>query len=97
LHVVPSDDDADLQVELPQKPAEGDAVADIGEAALQEALRSRTVIGQAMGLLMRDLGVTGDAAFAHLVQLSSHSNVKLRVVAARMVDEAERELSTERG
>jgi AmiR/NasT family two-component response regulator len=97
LHVVPSTDDPDLQVEPPRKAAEDDPVVDVGEAALQELLRSRTVIGQAMGLLMRDLGVTGDAAFAHLVRLSSHSNVKLRDVAARMVDEAERGLSPERG
>lgn len=65
------------------------------EAALQESLRSRTVIGQAMGLLMRDLGITGDAAFAHLVQLSSHRNVKLREVAAGMVRDAESGLSAE--
>jgi AmiR/NasT family two-component response regulator len=97
LLVVPSNHDPDLQVEPPQKPVEDDAVAAAGEAALQESLRSRTVIGQAMGLLMRDLGVTGDAAFEHLVQLSSHSNVKLRHVAARMVDEAESGLSPERG
>jgi AmiR/NasT family two-component response regulator len=97
LHVVPTNDGPDLQIEPPQRAAEDDAVADVGEAALQELLRSRTVIGQAMGLLMRDLRLTGDAAFEHLVQLSSHSNVKLRDVAARMVDEAESGLSPERG
>jgi AmiR/NasT family two-component response regulator len=55
---------------------------------LKEALRTRTVIGQATGMVMADRGLTAEAAFAHLVTTSSHTNVKIREIAARMVDEA---------
>lgn len=55
---------------------------------LKEALRTRTIIGQATGMLMRELNLSADDAFAHLVELSSHSNVKIRDIATRMVDEA---------
>jgi AmiR/NasT family two-component response regulator len=76
--------------EAPRDPAVQRALA---EQAIQDALRARTVIGQAMGLLMSDLRVSGDAAFAHLVELSSRSNVKLRDVALSMVADAETRLS----
>jgi AmiR/NasT family two-component response regulator len=59
---------------------------------LTDALATRTVIGQATGLLMRDLGLTSKAAFAQLVTLSSHSNVKLREIAERLVVKADREV-----
>ena len=55
---------------------------------LKQALRTRTVIGQATGMIMADRGLTTEAAFAHLVTTSSHTNVKIREIAARMVDEA---------
>jgi hypothetical protein len=55
---------------------------------LKEALRTRTMIGQATGLLMRDLGLSTQGAFAHLIELSSHTNVKIRDIAAQMVVEA---------
>jgi AmiR/NasT family two-component response regulator len=58
-------------------------------AQLHQALHNRTVIGQATGLLMKELDLTAEAAFAHLVKLSSHANVKVKDVAARMVAEAE--------
>ena len=57
-------------------------------ATLNEALRTRTTIGEAIGLLMHEKTLTADAAFAHLVEVSSHTNVKIREIAARMVDEA---------
>lgn len=55
---------------------------------LEEALRTRTTIGQAVGMLMREKTLTSDEAFAELVELSSHTNVKIRDIASRMVDEA---------
>jgi hypothetical protein len=61
---------------------------------LKEALRTRTIIGQATGMLMRELNLSADAAFAHLVELSSHSNVKIRDIATRMVDEANAQANT---
>jgi hypothetical protein len=56
---------------------------------LREALRTRTLIGQAIGILMTQEGLSTDEAFAKLVEVSSHSNVKLRDVAARMVEVAD--------
>jgi AmiR/NasT family two-component response regulator len=56
---------------------------------LRDALRTRTLIGQAVGILMSEKCLTTDEAFAELVATSSHSNVKLRDVAARMVALAE--------
>jgi hypothetical protein len=58
-------------------------------ATLNEALRTRTTIGEAVGLLMHEKTLTADAAFAHLVEVSSHTNIKIREIAARMVDEAD--------
>jgi AmiR/NasT family two-component response regulator len=55
---------------------------------LKSALATRALIGQATGLLMRDRGLTADQAFAHLIELSSHTNVKLREIAAELVAKA---------
>ncbi len=55
---------------------------------LKEALRTRTIIGQAVGLLMCESTLTADAAFAHLVATSSHTNVKLREIARSLVEQA---------
>ena len=54
-------------------------------AQLNEALRSRTVLGQATGLLMASLHLSPDEAFAALTKLSSHENRKVRDVAAGVV------------
>jgi GAF domain-containing protein len=56
---------------------------------LNEALHTRKHIGQAIGILMNQYTLTEDAAFGFLVRMSSHSNTKLREVAATMVSEAE--------
>ena len=58
-------------------------------AQLKIGLSTRAVIGQATGLLMRRYSLTADEAFDRLVKLSSHSNVKLRDVAATIVGEAD--------
>ena len=54
-------------------------------AQLYEALRSRTVLGQATGLLMATLNLSPDEAFAALTTMSSHENRKVRDVAADVV------------
>lgn len=53
---------------------------------LREALGSRDVIGQAKGILMARHGVDADAAFDLLRVTSQHKNVKLRDVAADVVE-----------
>ncbi|QIK65259.1 GAF and ANTAR domain-containing protein [Nocardioides sp. HDW12B] len=57
---------------------------------LNRALESRTVIGQAMGLVMGRYSLDQDAAFAFLRRASSHANIKLHDVAKRIVEEADR-------
>ena len=73
--------------------SEVDALLALGRAqqeiaTLKEALASRTVIGQATGMLMVQLGLSAEQAFAHLVERSSRTNVKVRVIATSMVEEA---------
>jgi ANTAR domain/GAF domain/PAS fold len=58
------------------------------ERQLREALDTRTLIGQATGVLMARLSCGPEEAFAALVRLSQHQNTKLRVVAARLVAES---------
>jgi GAF domain-containing protein len=55
------------------------------EAHLRSGLVTRTVIGQAEGILMERLKITADQAFAVLSRLSQQSNVKLRDVARNLV------------
>jgi GAF domain-containing protein len=54
---------------------------------LNEALHSRKVIGQAIGILSERYGMTEDRAFAFLIRASSTANIKLRDVAQGMVDD----------
>jgi hypothetical protein len=56
---------------------------------LRRALETRTTIGQAVGIVMTQRSMTAKEAFAHLVELSSHSNTKLRDVAATIVTQSE--------
>ena len=57
---------------------------------LNQALQTRTVIGQATGILMERYDMEEDRAFAFLVRASSHGNLKLRDVAQTLVDELPR-------
>lgn len=57
-------------------------------AELHAALERRDMIGQAKGILMVRRGITADQAFAYLREASQRSNVKLREVARRVVDQA---------
>jgi AmiR/NasT family two-component response regulator len=50
------------------------------------ALHSRTVIGQAVGILMERLGLGAEQALAYLKRVSSHSNTKLVLVAMELVE-----------
>ena len=52
---------------------------------MSAALQSRTVIGQAEGILMERLGVDSDQALAYLKRISSHTNTKLVQVAGDIV------------
>jgi hypothetical protein len=56
---------------------------------LRAGLESRTVIGQAQGILMERERITPEAAFAILRTASQHTNVKLREIAARVVETGE--------
>jgi GAF domain-containing protein len=57
---------------------------------LQRALVSRTVIDQAIGIVRARTGVGAEEAFDRLTKISQSENVKLRVVAERLVEEAVR-------
>ncbi len=54
---------------------------------LDTALGSRTVIGQAVGIVMERYGVDQTKAFEYLTQLSQNSNTKLRTVADNLVNQ----------
>jgi GAF domain-containing protein len=78
----------------PQAPAIADLFATHAALALgkvrqvdqlHEALRTRQIISQAVGLLMAEHKLDPDAAFGFLVRTSSHSNTKVRDIAAQMI------------
>lgn len=56
---------------------------------LAEALRTRELIGQAQGILMERERITGEQAFHVLRRASQHTNIKLREVAAAIVETGE--------
>lgn len=58
-------------------------------ADLNDAIRTRTTIGQAVGIIMERYQLTDERAFAFLTRLSQHRNVKLRLVAAEIVADVE--------
>jgi AmiR/NasT family two-component response regulator len=62
---------------------------------LKVALASRTVIGIALGIIIEREHVTEQEAFQILKQMSQHTNVKLRDVAAQMAKDAQPFLSRE--
>jgi GAF domain-containing protein len=55
---------------------------------LKEALKSRDMIGQAKGILMEREGVSDEQAFEMLKIISQNSNVKLRDIAHRLIEES---------
>lgn len=52
---------------------------------LRTALRTRSLVGRAQGLLMRDRGYDSDTAFQALKRASQNNNIKLRDIAAQLV------------
>lgn len=60
---------------------------------VEEGLQTRTMIGQATGLLMAQEGMTSDEAFQKLVHVSQNANIKLRDIAQRYVDAWEEKAS----
>ena len=56
---------------------------------LQQAMQSRAAIEQAKGILMARHKLTADAAFELMREASSRRNVKLRVLAERVVETGE--------
>jgi GAF domain-containing protein len=59
------------------------------EDHLRSAIATRTLIGQAQGILMERLKMTAEQAFAVLTRLSQDRNEKLRDVARRLVETGE--------
>lgn len=57
------------------------------EATLRRAIDTRHVIGQAQGILMERFGIDEQQAFGVLRRLSQDGNVKLKVIAQRVVEE----------
>lgn len=55
------------------------------DESMNQALVTRNVIGQAVGIVMERYTIGPDAAFAFLVRISQDSNTKLRAVAERIV------------
>jgi GAF domain-containing protein len=53
---------------------------------LQDALNSRTVIDQAIGVIRSRSGVTAERAFKQLLKTSQHENIRLNSLAERLVD-----------
>ncbi|WP_224276395.1 GAF and ANTAR domain-containing protein [Nocardioides lacusdianchii] len=52
---------------------------------LQEAVTARQLIGQAVGVVMERFGVDDARAFGFLTRLSNQENLKLRLVAERLL------------
>lgn len=57
----------------------------VSEQDLRAALHTRTLIGQATGVVMERYGLSADRGFEYLIRVSQATNVKLRDVAAEIV------------
>lgn len=51
------------------------------ERGLTDALESRTVIGQAQGILMQTFNIDAETAFSFLKRISQHENIRLHALA----------------
>jgi GAF domain-containing protein len=73
----------------------GQAAVALGHARtaeqLNNALFTRKVIGQAIGILMGQYKLDEDRAFAFLTRISQNTNTKLRDVAVRLVESTDAE------
>ena len=61
------------------------AASEVEVAHLHAAMKSRTLIGQASGMLMLLLELSEEQAFDYLRRVSSHTNRKLIEIAAEIV------------
>jgi len=64
------------------------AVAEAVDGQLAIALDSRAVIDQAKGIVMSTFGTDSGTAFDALVWISQHRNIRVRVVAEQIRDQA---------
>jgi AmiR/NasT family two-component response regulator len=73
--------------------AHADLVLDLTQQInqLEQGLESRTVIGKAIGICMERYNISDEQAFQFLVRMSQNHNVKLRDVAARLLEPTERQ------
>lgn len=55
------------------------------ESGLRQAISARHVVGLAQGILMERYGLDAERAFSLLRRYSRHNNIKLRVVAERII------------
>jgi ANTAR domain len=72
------------------------AAPSLRHSKLQRALGSRTVIDQAIGLLRGRNGGSAEEAFDELRRISQSENVKLAVIAPRVLDQAVRHAQARR-
>lgn len=63
-----------------------DDVQEVARVAIDSAAASRSVIDEAKGVLMGRYGLGRDEAFNVLKVLSSHTNRKVRTLAAQLID-----------
>ncbi len=77
--------DDELRDLLDGSVAEALAASEVEVAQLHAAMKSRTVIGQATGMLMLLLDISDEQAFACLRRVSMHENRKLIDVAEEIV------------
>ena len=63
---------------------------------LQQALESRAVIDQAIGIIRSRSGASAEWAFTRLVRKSQSENTKLSVIAERLVEESVRRAQARR-
>lgn len=56
---------------------------------LEEGMKTRQMIGQAVGILMATRAIDQEAAFQMLVKASQNANIKVREIAQRVVDKAQ--------
>jgi GAF domain-containing protein len=75
---------AQASVTLSNLRAYADKVTEVEQ--LEFGLETRTVIGQATGLLMAQEGLSSEEAFQKLAKVSQAANIKLREIAERFVD-----------
>ena len=61
---------------------------------LKDAVATRQLIGQAVGMLMQQYELDDARAFAFLMRVSSTSNTKLRSVAEQVVGEHNSKIRT---